>query len=339
MDTDANLLEPGLLATTIRQHMLRSLTVPGADSNPYLANFESVLREYPSRVGKTWRGLLTCWVSQIHGGQVGRAIPFAAALELFQNWIIVHDDVEDYSDERRGKPTLHKLEGVPIAVNAGDAMHAYMWESLLRSDHTQEILEEFARVVSTTTQGQHIEMSWIRSDNWEISQDDYIEMARKKGAYYTMVAPLRLGALIAGDSPPERYLDIGLDLGVAYQLRDDVLNLVGNFQDYGKEVAGDLWEGKRTLILLDFLRSAPGDVAEHARSMARKPRAEKTAEEVDWLLSALRESQSIEYAQRLAENIVRERVSELLDLWRDSNNPSATELCMSVLTSIASRSS
>jgi geranylgeranyl diphosphate synthase, type II len=330
-------LSQGELAQLIRTQLLASLSANEAISDPFLANFASLLQEYPSRKGKTWRGLLTCLVARIHGGEISRAIPFAAALELFQNWIIVHDDIEDDSDERRGKPTLHQLAGLPIALNVGDGMHAYMWGSLLKAGYTQEILSEFVTIVKTTTEGQHIELSWIRSDKWDISENDYFEMARRKGAYYTTVAPLRLGALIAGISPLERYFEIGMELGVAYQLRDDVLNLVGDFREYGKEIAGDLWEGKRTLILLSFLHNASSEVKTRAHSILGKSRAEKTKEEVDWLLDEIRRSSSIQYTQVLAEKKVHQNVSELRELWKHCRDTYAVEASIAILSDVATR--
>jgi geranylgeranyl diphosphate synthase type II len=125
------------------------------------------------------------------------------------------------------------------------------------------------------------------------------------------VAPLRLGALAAGVEPPVVFEEAGMKLGIGFQIVDDVLNLEGDPAKYGKEIAGDLWEGKRTLILLHFLQKADPDERARAEHLLRIPREQKPAAEVGWLHERLLQSGAVAYAQRAAEALLTEGLKQL----------------------------
>lgn len=260
-----------------------------------------MLRDYPERGGKMLRGMLLVYSGLAFGAKFERLLPVAAALELFQNWALIHDDIEDASEERRGRPALHRLYGVPLALNAGDALHARMWAMLIEARAPYSVLDEFVRVVDLTAQGQHLEMSWMQGQRFDLTEQDYLLMCSQKAAYYTAVAPLRLGALSAGEEPPEVYTEAGLNLGIGFQIMDDVLNLEGDPAKYGKEIAGDLWEGKRTLILLHWLSRASEPERIRAETLLRTPREAKNPQEVAWLHRRLQESGAVAYAREEAE--------------------------------------
>jgi geranylgeranyl diphosphate synthase, type II len=137
----------------------------GAPPDPDLERFYALLRDYPARGGKRLRGRFVLAACAAHGGDPARALAPAAALELFQNWVLVHDDIEDDSEERRA-PALHRTVGVPVALNVGDAMHVYMWQALLalRGDagfDADAIRDEFVRVIHRTAEGQHLDLAWV----------------------------------------------------------------------------------------------------------------------------------------------------------------------------------
>ena len=295
----------------LKRALLAVLPDPGPAEREEARTYARLLRDYPERGGKMLRGRLLLAVAEGFGARQAAALPAAVALELFQNWVLIHDDIEDQSEERRGRPTLHRLYGVPLALNAGDALHARMWRVLVEAGYPDGILLEFAHLVERTAYGQHLDLLWVREGRFDLGPEDYFAMVRAKTAYYTAVAPLRLGALVAGREPPAAFETAGERLGIAFQIVDDVLNLKADPTAYGKEIAGDLWEGKRTLILLDFLARAPGPERERALALLARPRREKDPAEVAWLHRRLVESGAVARAEAEARRMAEAALSEL----------------------------
>lgn len=315
--------------------------LPQTHEVPEIAHFYELIRDYPERGGKRLRGQLVLLSAAAHGGDYRQALPVAAALELFQNWVLIHDDIEDGSDERRGRPTLHRLAGMPIALNVGDALHVYMWRLLhgdacLALPRWREIIREFEAMILRTAEGQHLDLSWVAAERFDVSEGEYLTMVTLKTAHYTVIGPLRLGALCAGRSPDPQLTVLGKHLGVAFQIRDDVLNLLPEMTT-GKEFAGDLYEGKRTLILAHLLRHA--DPTEKAEIIARlaKPRNEKSEADVRVILGAIARHGSLDYAQAAAEREAAAGLAALEALIPSLAEPAVTELT-GLLESLARRS-
>jgi geranylgeranyl diphosphate synthase type II len=281
---------------------------------PEISLLYRMMREYPSRSGKGLRPGLLLLFNRAFGGSDENALNTAAALELFQNWIVIHDDIEDQSDLRRGLPALHIQFGVPLALNAGDALAGKMWEmlwlnkSILGSEKAMAIFEEFLHMYAQTTAGQHIELAWVNDRRWDISENDYFNMCRRKTAWYTVITPCWTGALIAGAEAKVREIIVsfGMELGVAFQIQDDVLNLRGDFGKYGKEIGGDLWEGKRTLVLIDLLRKCSDGERREILNMLNKDREKKEASEVNILLELIEKYKSLEYAAGISQQLARD---------------------------------
>jgi geranylgeranyl diphosphate synthase type II len=238
--------------------------------------------DYPLRAAKGLRPALAIAACRALGGGLTAITPTAAVLELLHNAFLVHDDVEDGSEKRRHEPTLSVQLGVPLAVHAGDTMLSLALGPLLDNmrlldmGRALRILDLVATTLRRTVEGQALELTWVAANRWEITEAEYVEMVTLKTAWYTFVAPLVSGA-IAAESPPElvdRLRAFGLDLGVAFQIRDDTLNLLAAEAETGKERWGDLWEGKRTLVLAAFFASASEDDKGFARNLLarRRPR-------------------------------------------------------------------
>ena len=205
--------------------------------------------------------------------------------------------MEDLSYLRRSEATLNRLHGAPTAINVGDAMLALTMQPLLDNmpliglGKTLKILRLVARMARETAEGQMIELRWISSGNWAQGDRDYTRLVHKKTSWYTFIAPVLAGALIAGleDRVAERLGRAVVPLGVAFQIQDDLLNLVAEPDGYGKDLWGDLWEGKHTLILIHALRQAPsverdkviGILKSHRRpyfpSYTRRPKAPRVS--------------------------------------------------------------
>ncbi|MFC7530841.1 polyprenyl synthetase family protein [Actinoplanes sp. GCM10030250] len=272
------------------------------------------LEVYPFREGKGLRPAILLSACRSVGGWTEQAIVSATAVELFHNAFLVHDDIEDGSELRRGLVTLPEQFGVPSAVNVGDATNVLAIAMLLDNLEVLGVrkalltIREIERMARESVEGQAIELEWIRLRHYDLSDDDYARMAHKKTCWYTVIAPLRLG-VIAGSVPGvgaptdtelEPLIGVGFLAGIAFQIQDDLLNLVGDPGVYGKEAAGDLWEGKRTVMLNHFIRGASAPVRDRALAVLNTERRDKDAAEVSWLHAAMHEAGSIEHGRRLA---------------------------------------
>jgi geranylgeranyl diphosphate synthase type II len=238
-----------------------------------------LILDYPLRGGKALRPALSIATCLGLGGHLEAVLPTAATLELYHNAFLIHDDIEDESWWRRGKPTLHIDHGVPIAVNVGDAMLSLSLQPLL--DNVERIglgpalriLRAVAKMTRLTVDGQALELEWVRSNTWRLEDADYLKMVELKTSWYSFITPLQAGAIAAG-AGPERLApleSLGRHLGAAFQITDDLLNLRADPEEYGKEIGGDLWEGKRTLMLLHTLRCAePKDMDRAVQILARR---------------------------------------------------------------------
>ncbi len=260
--------------------------VASGDDGP----LRGLIMDYPLRPAKALRPAICIATCRALGGHLDAVAPSAAVLELFHNAFLVHDDVEDGSELRRGGPTLHREHGVPIAVNVGDAMFALSLQPLL--DNTEriglgaalEVLQIVATMCRHSVEGQALELDWIRRNRWDLAEDDYMHMVEKKTGWYTFIAPVKVGAVIAGAEPStgERLVEFAQALGRSFQIQDDLLNLQDG-DGYGKEADGDLYEGKRTLILLFALEAADEAERQRALRILGLPREDKTAAQVSFL--------------------------------------------------------
>jgi geranylgeranyl diphosphate synthase type II len=243
-----------------------------------------LILDYPMRGGKALRPALSIATCLGLGGHLEAVLPTAATLELYHNAFLIHDDIEDESWWRRGKPTLHVDHGVPIAVNVGDAMLSLSLQPLL--DNVERvglgpalrILRAVAKMTRLTVDGQALELEWVRSNTWRLDDADYLKMVELKTSWYSFITPLQAGAIAAhaGSERLPPLETIGRHLGAAFQITDDLLNLRADPEEYGKEIGGDLWEGKRTLMLLHTLRCAePKDRDRAVQILAkRRPSAD-----------------------------------------------------------------
>jgi geranylgeranyl diphosphate synthase, type II len=292
----------------------------------------AMIRDYPSRQAKGMRPFLCVTTCKAAGGKEDDAILTAACIELFQNWILIHDDIEDGSELRRGEPSLHIKYTEALALNAGDALHARTWESLLKNkptlglERTVAVMDEFSRMVNETTEGQHMELGWVAAKRWDLGEKDYYEMCTKKTSWYTVASPCRLGAIVAGlhGEVLDDLREFGMALGVAFQIQDDALNLVGDQKKYGKAKSDDILEGKRTLILLHLLEVASRPEREKIIGIMNKDRGAKTKDDVSYVLSLIDSYDAVGYARKRAAELLKEALSTLNGIkWagdRDSAN-------------------
>jgi len=264
-----------------------------------------LIYDYPLREAKALRPALCIAVCRALGAHLGTVLPSAAVLELYHNAFLVHDDVEDGSERRRSGPTLHRLHGVPIAVNVGDAMLALALEPLLENTRILTlgkalgILECIARMARESAEGQALELEMIRNRTWTLTDQEYFRLVHKKTSHYSFIAPARIGA-IAGNASASQLAALtrfGTWMGVAFQIQDDLLNLAGKEARVGKEIDGDLWEGKHTLILAHALRNASEAERQEAGAILGKarPTEQHRGGDADAVIAGLRQAGRISH--------------------------------------------
>jgi geranylgeranyl diphosphate synthase type II len=232
---------------------------------------------------------------------------------MLHNAFLVHDDIVDASLQRRGRETLRAEHGLELALNAGDALAVFANQVLRR--HTRglddalgdRILEEFETMALRTLEGQATELGWRRDGVTALTPEDYLDLIMHKTCWYTTIHPLRVGALIGsgGRADVRPMVRFGFHLGAAFQIRDDVLNLVGDESVYGKEINGDLQEGKRTLVLIHLMGHARGPEAELVQAYLGMAREERTPEVIDELRVLMDRYGSITFATEYARGIAR----------------------------------
>ncbi len=280
---------------------------------------------YPQRSGKGLRPALCIATCCAFGSSVHSVLLSAVAIELFHNAFLVHDDVEDGSLNRRGRPTLVSEFGPSIAVNVGDAMNVLsirpLMENLARLGPTLtwRVFTEIEHMVHESVEGQALELGWVRDNICDLSDDDYLRMILKKTCWYTCIHPCRIGALVGsgGIADLDRFNRFGYFMGAAFQIQDDLLNFAGDEAKYGKEIGGDIWEGKRTLVLIHTLNSCNTREKKRLRQFLSMPRPERAPEDVAWVYEIMGKYKSIDYARANARQLAGAALKEFVAAYSD----------------------
>jgi geranylgeranyl diphosphate synthase, type II len=295
------------VAKTVRRAMLDA--IPDGEPAQWLYG---PMREYPSRPGKAIRPALCLSASRAFGTAPDGLLGVAVAIEMLHNAFLVHDDIADGSEIRRGRPTLSATHGMAAALNAGDGLAMVAGQVLRKAtrnfdtDLADRVWHEFDTMAMRTLEGQAIEVGWQLDDVEDLKPDDYLELIMHKTCWYTTIHPLRVGALIgsrgAADLAP--MVRFGFHFGAAFQIRDDLLNLVGDERTYGKEILGDLYEGKRTLTLVHLLSVARGADRAMLGDYLRRDRAERSEDMVRAVRALMDDYGSVDYTREYAEGIL-----------------------------------
>lgn len=210
--------------------------------------------------GKRIRPALCLLGAEAVGAASSVALPIACSVEIFQAAALIHDDIADQSELRRGVPCLHISEGTGIAINSGDVgivdvVAQVMQEASYSSELRLKLFDELYAMERHTLEGQALDLGWVRDGRWNLGESDYLQMATLKTAHYSAATPLAMGALCgsATQAQIEGLRAFGLAAGLAFQIQDDLLNLVGNAEAQGKDYRSDITEGKRTLVMVHAL--------------------------------------------------------------------------------------
>ena len=221
--------------------------------------------------GKRVRPVLALMACEAMGGNMERALDAALGLELFHNFTLLHDDVMDNADVRRGKPTVHFQWNDNTAILSGDTMLTIATQYIARTANWQ-VMDLFNKTAIEIYEGQQWDMDY--EHRIDVSVDEYINMIRLKTSVLLGCA-LKMGALIADASAEDadKLYEAGVNMGLAFQLRDDMLDVWGNPETFGKEIGGDIMNNKKTYLLINAIRLAQGDDADELRHWLNDPYA------------------------------------------------------------------
>jgi len=300
-----------------------------------------LVSEFTANAGKRHRPLICLLACEAVGGDPEKAWPSAAAIEHFHTAALIHDDIEDSSLTRRDEPCLHVREGEGLAINAGDLALALVCGTVVDDPGLEDpvklrVLAELVAMTTRTIEGQALDIGWARDDRFDLSVDDYLAMATHKTAFYSGGVPLAVGAIIGGGSEEQiaQLRSFGMAAGLAFQIQDDVLNLVGTKEATKKDYRSDITEGKRTLVAIHALQHA--ESSDRHRLLEILSGRTTDPAELDEAVDIMRRSRSIEFAEDYARSLILD-AKEALDSALPSSG--AKKLLMSMADFFVKRSS
>ncbi|MET4081839.1 geranylgeranyl diphosphate synthase type II [Pedobacter sp. UYP30] len=237
---------------------IKNLAFPAAPNRLY-----DPIKYILSLGGKRIRPLLVLMSTELFGKDAAESIHAAMAVEIFHNFTLVHDDIMDNAPLRRGKETIHKKWDVNTAILSGDVMmvEANKHIAKVNTSYLKEALDTFNNTAQGVCEGQQLDMDFeARND---VSIDEYLNMIRLKTAVL-LGGALKLGAVLAGASKQDANLiyQFGENIGIAFQLHDDILDVYADPKKFGKQVGGDIIANKKTYLLLKAIELAKGEQKE-----------------------------------------------------------------------------
>ena len=269
-----------------------------------------VVRDYIDRQGSYRRPGLLMLAGEMFGAKAEDLLLPAAAMQLSEDWILIHDDIEDHSEMRRGKPALQVLYGDEISINAGDGGHMAMWKmlkdymSIVGLRKGARIYDKFYDMLQYTVEGQFIDDNFIYNvrDLGKANEELYFRIINSKTCYYTVYGPMQIGAMVANQRKGmlNMFEKIGKPAGIAFQVVDDILDMTADEKVFGKKRYGDLYEGKVTLIVLHAYKSANQAERERLGAIYKKNRGQKTADDIDFIVSMVNKYGGLDYARGIA---------------------------------------
>lgn len=210
--------------------------------------------------GKRLRPTMVLLASELYGGKLEEAMKVALSVEIFHNFTLLHDDIMDNANIRRGKPTVHVQYDANTAILSGDAMSIHAYEYLLQCEceNIMSIIRLFTRTAVEVCEGQQYDMDF--ESRTDVTVEEYLEMIRLKTAVL-LACCFKTGALVGQASPKDAQLmyDFGINLGLAFQLQDDYFDTYGDQKVFGKRIGGDIVSNKKTYLLIHALKNATGE--------------------------------------------------------------------------------
>lgn len=276
-----------------------------------------ILHEFIARGGKRTRPAMTLLGCEAVGGDSRKAMATGCAIEFFHAAALIHDDIMDASLLRRGEKCAHIVYGEPLAINAGDYALGLVCTVVVRDplldDATKlAVVDVIGEMSEHTVEGQALDVGWVRDDVYDLTPQDYLEMALGKTGYYSGIAPLKAGAIVGGGTEQEirALVEFGRSASIAFQIQDDLLSILGDEATMGKDYLSDVLESKRTLMVIHCLSAASPIDRPRLMELLRMGH-EKTQLEALEIVEMLERYGSIDYARKLALDLIVEGSSHL----------------------------
>jgi len=305
----------------INEYLMRSLDVIEDKK------LKAAMAHYPAAGGKRLRPILATIVCEAVGGKAESAIPFGTALEIVHNFTLVHDDVMDEDDTRRGIKTVHAQYGVPEAILAGDALFARAFEIVSDTDAEAEdvvkLVEIMAKAVRLLAEGQQMDMDF--EDAKKITSDDYLKMIERKTAVLYSAAA-QGGVIIGGgtEAQEEALFEYGRLIGLGFQIWDDVLDLRSDQETFGKPVLNDIRNGKKTLIVVNGLEDM--NALERKQFMKVLGNKKATQNQLKMARDLLEDVGAVDHAVMVASGLVA-KAKDRLSVLKESKHKEALKAC------------
>lgn len=213
--------------------------------------------------GKRLRPLLTLMTCQLFDDQIEKAIFPALGIEVFHNFTLLHDDIMDHAPIRRGQQTVHEKWDANIAILSGDVMLVRAYDLFLKTEHPEikKILSKFSKCAAEVCEGQQYDMNFETMDF--VSEPEYLEMIKLKTAVL-LAFSIELGGIIGGANEKlcAQLYEFGINLGLGFQLKDDLLDVFADTHKFGKQKGGDILSNKKTYLLIKAIEKAEGKLKE-----------------------------------------------------------------------------
>jgi geranylgeranyl diphosphate synthase type II len=269
------------------------------------------LEEFLLNSGKRIRPVMCLMGNELFGEVHQDAYQIAAAVELFHNFTLVHDDIMDKAPLRRGKPTVHAIHGEPTALLGGDVMMvvAYDYLNKIEPQYLKKVITLFNKTAKEVCEGQQYDMDFEKKQ--QVSLSDYIKMIELKTSVL-LAASLQLGAIVGGASEgnQQHIYEFGRNLGIAFQIQDDYLDAFGDPKKFGKQVGGDIQSNKKTFLMIHALETAHGEL----RTELIKAMEENPADKVELVLNIFKACGIDSWASALKEQYLQTALTHLEEI-------------------------
>ncbi len=290
----------------------------------------SISKAFIEAGGKRIRPILVLLGEKEERGEIDEdGLKLGTALELMHTLLLIHDDVMDKDEFRRNKPTVWKrfydtIENgkdrfhvaISFAITTGDIIYAYVFDVLSRldveRDTLREIVEMTARILELTGYGQNLDMYLELVPLSEAREEDILNMYYLKTAVYSVAGPLAVGSLLGNGRSREALWKYGENMGIAFQIHDDILGLYGDEKVLGKPVGSDVREGKRTILVVEAYRNASEEERKELERIIGKEDA--TKEEIEKVRKIVEKNGGLDYAKKLEDKYYKESLRVVEDL-------------------------
>ncbi|MFN8288490.1 MAG: polyprenyl synthetase family protein [Chitinophagales bacterium] len=285
------------------------------NTNP--TNLYKPVEHIMSMKGKKIRPLLVLLSCDMFGGRVEEALNPAFAMEVFHNFTLVHDDIMDQADIRRGEPTVHKKFGTNAAILAGDVMLAYAYKYLtsVKLENVPALMNIFNKTAIEIFEGQQMDVDF--ENRTDVTLPEYIKMIEYKTSVL-LACCAQLGAILAGasDADQKAVYDFGLNLGLSFQIKDDLLDAFGEGDKVGKKIGGDILQNKKTYLYISAYNSA----SDKQKALLNALLTEKDeAKKIAGVKAIMQETGAVQVTEKKAEDLYQQCLNSLKSVSLDES--------------------